>query len=191
MAVHLTSCKTPQCHFLNRILSNPSLKLFSSILLRSATSLLPGITIYVLYCSSLVLTALYRLNEMGLKVAPPDATFYIWVNCISTSKVQTSNLVSELPETIHSGLSFFEACLEEKVIIVPGMCHNSDADSKLGLGLFFDINPKNRRDLSHSPCHHFIRYNSTLLGINLCIVSPSVPRWKNWRGVSRESNEFL
>ena len=116
---------------------------------------------FCLYCSSLVLTGLDRLNEMGLKVNPPDATFYIWVNCISTFKVQNSNLVSELPEAIHSGLSFFEACLEEKVIIVPGMCHNSDAASNLELGLFFDINPKNRRDLSHSPCHHFIRYNST------------------------------
>jgi aspartate/methionine/tyrosine aminotransferase len=72
-----------------------------------------------------------RLNEMGIKTAAPDATFYIWVN------------LSHLPEKIHSGLSFFEACLEEKVIVVPG--------------LFFDINPKNRRDLSHSPCHHFIR----------------------------------
>lgn len=97
---------------------------------------------------------------MGLKVNPPDATFYIWVNCISASKVQNSNLVSELPEAIHSGLSFFEACLEEKVIIVPGMCQDSDAASNFELGLFFDINPKNRRDLSHSPCHHFIRYNS-------------------------------
>ena len=29
--------------------------------------------------------------------------------------------VSKLPEKIHSGLSFFEACLEEKVIVVPGM----------------------------------------------------------------------
>jgi hypothetical protein len=29
-------------------------------------------------------------------------------------------VVSHLPEKIHSGLSFFEACLEEKVIVVPG-----------------------------------------------------------------------
>jgi len=29
-------------------------------------------------------------------------------------------VVSHLPEKIHTGLSFFEACLEEKVIIVPG-----------------------------------------------------------------------
>jgi hypothetical protein len=30
-----------------------------------------------------MLTGLQRLNEMGLKVAAPDATFYIWVNCIA------------------------------------------------------------------------------------------------------------
>jgi aspartate/methionine/tyrosine aminotransferase len=54
---------------------------------------------------------------MGLKVTRPDATFYIWVNCIS-SLVLT--LVSHLPEEIHTGLHFFEACLEEKVIVVPG-----------------------------------------------------------------------
>jgi len=72
-----------------------------------------------------------RLNDMGLGVQPPEATFYIWVD------------LSKLPDEIHTGLAFFEACLEEKVIVVPG--------------LFFDINPKNRRDLSHSPCHHFIR----------------------------------
>ncbi|SRR6266496_1402447 len=76
-------------------------------------------------------------------------------------KKQNSNLVSELPEAIHSGLSFFEACLEEKVIIVPGTFQNSVANINPELGLFFDINPKNRRDLSHSPCHHFIRYDST------------------------------
>jgi len=74
-----------------------------------------------------------RLNEIGLQVTPPDATFYIWVN------------LSHLPEAINTGLHFFEACLEEKVIVVPG--------------LFFDLNPKNRRDLTHSPCHHFIRFS--------------------------------
>jgi len=74
-----------------------------------------------------------RLNEIGLKVEAPDATFYIWVD------------LSHLPKQIHTGLLFFEACLEEKVIVVPG--------------LFFDLNPRNRRDLSNSPCHHFIRFS--------------------------------
>lgn len=36
-----------------------------------------------------------------------------------------------------------EACLKEKVIMVPG--------------LFFDLNPSKRRDLFDSPCHHYVR----------------------------------
>jgi len=40
-------------------------------------------------------------------------------------------------------LTFFEACLEEKVIVVPG--------------IFFDLNPAHRRDLFASPCHHYVR----------------------------------
>ena len=46
-------------------------------------------------------------------------------------------------------------------------------------GLFFDINPKNRRDLSHSPCHHFIRYKVKYISFNL-VVSRLVPLLKNW-----------
>jgi aspartate/methionine/tyrosine aminotransferase len=57
---------------------------------------------------------------MGLRVNPPDATFYIWVNCISHVWMIRLRVVSSLPEAIHTGLAFFEACLEEKVIVVPG-----------------------------------------------------------------------
>lgn len=43
---------------------------------------------------------------------------------ISGSTVSTVlinlTIVSSLPEAIHTGLAFFEACLEEKVIVVPG-----------------------------------------------------------------------
>lgn len=94
------------------------------------------------------------------KSTPPMQPFTFGSIVSQRPKYSILILVSELPVTIHSGLSFFEACLEEKVIIVPGMRQNSDAASNLELGLFFDINPKNRRDLSHSPCHHFIRYSS-------------------------------
>jgi aspartate/methionine/tyrosine aminotransferase len=51
--------------------------------------------------------------------------------------------VSGLPAKINNGLTFFEACLEEKVIVVPG--------------IFFDLNPAHRRDLFDSPCHHYVR----------------------------------
>lgn len=50
-----------------------------------------------------------------------------------------------LPESIADGLNFFQACLEEKVIVVPG--------------IFFDLNPSRRRDLFDSPCHHFVRFS--------------------------------
>lgn len=50
-----------------------------------------------------------------------------------------------LPEKIADGLNFFQACLEEKVIVVPG--------------IFFDLNPSRRRDLFDSPCHHFVRFS--------------------------------
>lgn len=35
------------------------------------------------YFSFYILLANCRLNEMGLNVKPPDATFYIWVNCFN------------------------------------------------------------------------------------------------------------
>lgn len=75
---------------------------------------------------------LESLEKMGLHVkVAPEATFYIWLD------------VSQLPEPINNGLAFFEECLKEKVIMVPG--------------IFFDINPAHRRELFESPCHHFVR----------------------------------
>ncbi|KAI8979224.1 pyridoxal phosphate-dependent transferase [Mycotypha africana] len=75
---------------------------------------------------------LERLERMGLKVkVPPNATFYVWLD------------LSQLPEPINNGLTFFEECLKEKVIVVPG--------------IFFDVNPSHRRELFESPCHHFVR----------------------------------
>ncbi|KAG1472422.1 hypothetical protein G6F56_001549 [Rhizopus delemar] len=75
---------------------------------------------------------LQRLEAMGLKVnVPPNATFYIWLD------------LCHLPEPINAGLNFFEECLKEKVIVVPG--------------IFFDVNPSHRRELFESPCHHFVR----------------------------------
>lgn len=63
---------------------------------------------------------LQRLREMGITVThEPEGSFYIWAN------------LSNLPESINTGLSFFEAGLQEKVITVPGE--------------FFDVNPGKRR----------------------------------------------
>jgi aspartate/methionine/tyrosine aminotransferase len=61
-----------------------------------------------------------RLAEMGIGVeAPPEGAFYVWAN------------LSKLPEPLNDGMTFFREGLKEKVIIVPGV--------------FFDVNPGNRR----------------------------------------------
>ncbi|KAJ3182039.1 hypothetical protein HDU87_000379 [Geranomyces variabilis] len=72
-----------------------------------------------------------ELRKMGLGVRTPDATFYAWLT------------LEKLPEPLNNGLHFFEECLKEKVILVPG--------------IFFDINPGKRRELFHSPFKHFVR----------------------------------
>lgn len=75
-----------------------------------------------------------RLREMGFIIKTvPDSTFYLWLD------------LEKLPEEISDGLNFFQACLDEKVIVVPG--------------IFFDLNPSKRRDLFDSPCHHFVRFS--------------------------------
>lgn len=75
-----------------------------------------------------------RLREMGFVIKyVPDSTFYLWLN------------LEGLPGPISDGLNFFQACLEERVIVVPG--------------IFFDLNPARRRDLFDSPCHHFVRFS--------------------------------
>ncbi|MDP3559026.1 MAG: pyridoxal phosphate-dependent aminotransferase [Legionellaceae bacterium] len=61
-----------------------------------------------------------RLRHMGICVeAEPQGTFYIWAN------------LKNLPPPLNNGISFFEAALKEKVIVVPG--------------IFFDVNPEKRR----------------------------------------------
>lgn len=73
-----------------------------------------------------------RLRSLGFRINNvPDSTFYLWLD------------LSGLPKEINDGLNFFQRCLQEKVIVVPG--------------IFFDLNPAKRRDLFDSPCHHFIR----------------------------------
>jgi aspartate/methionine/tyrosine aminotransferase len=71
-----------------------------------------------------------RLREIGFDIKDsciPNSTFYLWLD------------LRCLPDAINDGLNFFQACLGEKVIVVPG--------------IFFDLNPSKRRDLFDSPCH--------------------------------------
>lgn len=79
-----------------------------------------------------------RLSEIGFRIKQiPQSTFYIWLDLTSLDPpLPTSANISD-------GLSFFNALLTEKVIVVPG--------------IFFDLNPAKRRDLFDSPCHHFVR----------------------------------
>ena len=83
-----------------------------------------------------------RLRDMGFDIEDkyvPNSTFYLWLR------------LECLPDAINDGLNFFQACLKEKVIIVPG--------------IFFDLNPSKRRDLFDSPCHrkHDMRRNYLLV----------------------------
>jgi N-succinyldiaminopimelate aminotransferase len=72
------------------------------------------------------------LQEMGVTFdIEPNGAFYAWGN------------VSSLPGKINSGKSFFKACLEEKVIVVPGE--------------FFDINPGKRR--TNSRFKDYVRFS--------------------------------
>lgn len=77
---------------------------------------------------------LKRLRELGVKIRNvPDSTFYLWLD------------LSGLPGKIKTALGFFQECLKEKVIVVPG--------------IFFDLNPLARRELGDSPYFHYIRFS--------------------------------
>lgn len=74
---------------------------------------------------------LRRLQEMGIKVpVVPNGAFYVWAD------------LSDLPEPINDGMSFFEQGLLEKVITVPG--------------IFFDVNPSGRR-INRRRYNHYCR----------------------------------
>ena len=52
-----------------------------------------------------------RLTKIGFTFTEktiPQSTFYIWLD------------LSNLPHGLNDGLNFFERCLDEKVIVVPG-----------------------------------------------------------------------
>jgi aspartate/methionine/tyrosine aminotransferase len=71
-----------------------------------------------------------RLRQMNIGVeAEPSGAFYVWAN------------LSRLPKPLDDGMSFFREGVKEKVIIVPGV--------------FFDVNPGNRR--THSRYENYCR----------------------------------
>lgn len=85
-----------------------------------------------------------RLEAIGIKFRKiPDSTFYLWLD------------LSTLPGKIKTALGFFQECLKEKVIVVPG--------------IFFDLNPLARRELHDSPMYHFVRlsYGPDMVNLKL------------------------
>ena len=66
---------------------------------------------------AMLLAQLKKLN-IGVDAAPAGA-FYVWAN------------LAKLPAPLDDGMNFFRECLKEKTIVVPGV--------------FFDVNPGNRR----------------------------------------------
>jgi hypothetical protein len=63
---------------------------------------------------------LARLKKLNISAdATPTGAFYVWAN------------LAKLPAPLNDGMNFFRECLKEKVIVVPGV--------------FFDVNPGNRR----------------------------------------------
>lgn len=77
---------------------------------------------------------LWELSILGLKIAlKPTATFYIWAD------------LSELPPPLNDSLAFFEECIREKVICVPGV--------------FFDVNPGHLRNIKKSKCISHVRFS--------------------------------
>ena len=77
---------------------------------------------------------LERLSAMGIKVDPvPGGSFYCWGD------------LSELPESIGTGMKLFRQALDENVIIVPGE--------------FFDINPGQRRPERPGRYRHYARFS--------------------------------
>jgi aspartate/methionine/tyrosine aminotransferase len=73
---------------------------------------------------------LNRLRQMGISIeAEPAGAFYVWAD------------LSKLPKPLNNGMDFFREGLKEKVIIVPGV--------------FFDVNPGNRR--SHGRYENYCR----------------------------------
>ena len=75
-----------------------------------------------------------RLSTMGVRFdAPPEGTFYAWGS------------VASLPPPFDTGMGFFRAALEAKVIIVPGE--------------FFDVNPGKRRTARGSRFRSHVRFS--------------------------------
>jgi aspartate/methionine/tyrosine aminotransferase len=74
------------------------------------------------------------LRSLGVRFdSEPEGTFYAWGD------------LSELPDSINTGMAFFKAALQKKVITVPGT--------------FFDVDPGSRRIGRPSRFRHHMRFS--------------------------------
>jgi N-succinyldiaminopimelate aminotransferase len=77
---------------------------------------------------------LSHLERLGVRIdRAPEGTFYVW------------GCVEKLPAPYADGMAFFQAALEEKVIVVPGE--------------FFDVNPGKRRHGRASRFKGYVRFS--------------------------------
>ena len=98
---------------------------------------------------------LARLKKMNIVAdAPPVGAFYVWAN------------LSKLPAPLNDGMSFFRECLKEKTIVVPGV--------------FFDVNPGNRRTAARYTNYCRISYGPEpeKLEIGLAAIARVIAKFK-------------
>jgi N-succinyldiaminopimelate aminotransferase len=89
-----------------------------------------------------------KLTEMGIRLdLDPEGTFYCWGS------------VANLPRPLNTGMGFFRAALEHKVITVPGE--------------FFDVNPGKRRTARASRFRSHVRFS---FGPSLASVESGLDR---------------
>jgi aspartate/methionine/tyrosine aminotransferase len=75
-----------------------------------------------------------KLESIGVEVHnPPEGTFYVWGD------------VSNLPSGLDDGMDFFEVCLDNQLITVPGE--------------FFDVNPGQRRSGNGGRFEKYVRFS--------------------------------
>ena len=89
-----------------------------------------------------------KFKALGIEVSlEPEGTLYVWGD------------LSKLPEGLRDGMAFFRACLDEKVIVVPGE--------------FFDVNPGKRRPGRHSRFRNQVRFS---FGPELDVIEEGLAR---------------
>ena len=140
--VHLMFYKMQPFNSLIPPLSEPRWKLFNNISLRNVIMSLKGLTRWVWKL----------LHPTQLSISGSIVTY--------TFQKVSNSVVSKLPERIHSGLAFFEACLHEKVIVVPG---NSPLSDILICRIIFRYQSQESSwfiSFSLSPFHPFVLWST-------------------------------